>query len=194
VSELPSHRLKQAKRTLRREIVARRDALPPDDRTERSRRIVDRLLALPEVASARAGMAYWSFGSEVETAPLIARWDAAQVRLALPRISGEEIEAVAYRRGDPVRETRFGAMEPSGGDAVAPDEIDVVVVPGVAFDRAGHRVGYGGGFYDRFLPRTRPDALAVAIAFALQVVEEVPRGGGDRGVDVVVTEDEVIRC
>jgi 5-formyltetrahydrofolate cyclo-ligase len=85
-------------------------------------------------------------------------------------------------------------MEPSGGEVVAPDGVDVVVVPGVAFDRAGRRVGYGGGFYDRFLPRTRPGALAVAVAFALQVVDAVPHGGGDRGVQVIVTEDEVIRC
>jgi 5-formyltetrahydrofolate cyclo-ligase len=194
VSGLPSHRLKQAKRRLRQEIVARRDAVASADRVERSLRIVDRLLALPEVASARGGMAYWSFGSEVETDTLVERWVAAGVRVALPRITGDAIEAVAYRPGDRVRETSFGAMEPSEGDVLAPDEIDVVVVPGVAFDRAGHRVGYGGGFYDRFLPRTRPSALAVAVAFGLQVVEEVPRGGGDRGVDVVVTENEVIRC
>jgi 5-formyltetrahydrofolate cyclo-ligase len=55
-------------------------------------------------------------------------------------------------------------------------------------------VGYGGGFYDRFLPATRPDAFAVAVAFAFQVVPEVPRGGGDRAVRAIVTEDEVIRC
>jgi 5-formyltetrahydrofolate cyclo-ligase len=194
VSGLPSHRLKQAKRALRREVVARRDAVPPEERAARSVGIVDRLLALPEVRAARTGMAFWSFGSEVETAPLIDRWCAQGVRVALPRIAGDAIEAVAYRPGDPVRETRFGAMEPSEGDVVAPQEIDVVVVPGVAFDRAGRRVGYGGGFYDRFLPRTGPGALVVAVAFSLQVVGEVPQGGGDRGVDAIVTEDEVIRC
>jgi 5-formyltetrahydrofolate cyclo-ligase len=194
VSDLPSHRLKQAKRRLRREVVERRDALSADERASRSDRIVDRLLALPEVGAARTAMAYWAFGSEVETATLIERWCAAGLRVALPRISGNEIEAVAYRPGDAVRETGFGAMEPSGGDVVAPAEVDVVVVPGVAFDRAGHRVGYGGGFYDRFLPATAPGALAVAVAFALQVVDEVPRGGADRGVHAIVTEDEVIRC
>jgi 5-formyltetrahydrofolate cyclo-ligase len=194
VSGVPSHRLKQAKRALRREIVARRDAVPPEERAARSVGIVDRLLALPEVRGARTGMAFWSFGSEVETAPLIERWCAQGVRVALPRIAGDAIEAVAYRPGDPMRETRFGAMEPSEGDVVAPEEIDVVVVPGVAFDRAGRRVGYGGGFYDRYLPRTGPGALVVAVAFALQVVGEVPQGGADRGVDSIVTEDEVIRC
>jgi 5-formyltetrahydrofolate cyclo-ligase len=175
-------------------MVAQRDALSPDERAARSGKIVDRVLALPEGRAARTGMAYWSFGSEVETAGLIDRWSAAGIRVVLPRIAGDALEAVAFRPGDDVRETGFGAMEPSGADFVAPQEIDLVVVPGVAFDRSGHRVGYGGGFYDRFLPRTRPGALAVAVAFALQVVDAVPNGGGDHGVQVIVTEDEVIRC
>jgi len=64
----------------------------------------------------------------------------------------------------------------------------------VAFDDAGRRVGYGGGFYDRLLPRLRPGVPAVAVAFSLQLVPEVPAGGMDRRVDSVVTESEVIRC
>jgi 5-formyltetrahydrofolate cyclo-ligase len=72
--------------------------------------------------------------------------------------------------------------------------LDLVVVPGVAFDRRGARVGYGGGFYDRLLPRLRAGVPPIAIAFALQIVPEVPEGGMDRRVDAIVTEDEVIRC
>jgi 5-formyltetrahydrofolate cyclo-ligase len=85
-------------------------------------------------------------------------------------------------------------MEPSGGDVVAPEDVELVIVPGVAFDRRGGRVGYGRGFYDRFLDRTRPGVPAIAIGFAIQVVDAVPSGGMDRRVDAVVTEDEVIRC
>jgi 5-formyltetrahydrofolate cyclo-ligase len=68
------------------------------------------------------------------------------------------------------------------------------VVPGVAFDRSCRRVGYGGGFYDRLLARTDEGAAAVAIAFSMQVVDEVPTGPLDRLVDAIVTEDGVIRC
>jgi 5-formyltetrahydrofolate cyclo-ligase len=115
-------------------------------------------------------------------------------RVAFPRVEGGEIVAVAYEPGDPVREGPFGAMEPSAGTLVDPLDVDVVIAPGVAFDRRGGRVGYGGGFYDRFLARTRPGVPAIAIAFGLQVVSEVPEGRADRRVVAIVTEDEVIRC
>jgi 5-formyltetrahydrofolate cyclo-ligase len=194
VSRPPAHRLKQAKRAVRREVIARRDHLPAGEREGLSRRIVERLFRMPEVREAGTAMAFWSFGSEVDTGPMIEGLVVAGVRVVLPRVAGDRIEAVAYRPGDPVRAAGFGAMEPTGAEVVAAEDVDVVIVPGVAFDRAGGRVGYGGGFYDRFLTRTRPGVPAIAIAFAVQVVDEVPRGGADRGVDAVVTEDEVIRC
>ena len=95
---------------------------------------------------------------------------------------------------EPVTETSFGAMEPADGRVLDPSEVDLVIVPGVAFDRSGNRLGFGAGYYDRFLPRTAEGTPAVAIAFALQVVPEVPTGAMDRRVDAIVTEAEVIRC
>ncbi len=101
---------------------------------------------------------------------------------------------IVYSPGSPMAATTFGAMEPSSGRVLDPGELDLVVVPGVAFDRSCNRVGYGGGFYDRLLGRMRQDTAAVAVAFALQVVPEVPSGPIDRRVDAVVTELDVIRC
>jgi len=194
VSDPPAHRLKQAKRAIRREVLARRDALAAGVRSERGALVAERVLGLPEVLGARTVMGFWSFGSEVETAPLLLRLHEAGTRVALPRIGDGDIVAVAHTPGDPVTPTPFGAMEPSGRDVVDPEDLDAVLVPGVAFDRRGARVGYGGGFYDRFLARTRPGVPAIAIGFALQVVEAVPEGRTDRRVDAIVTEDEVIRC
>jgi 5-formyltetrahydrofolate cyclo-ligase len=194
MSAVPSHRLKADKRALRRRVLAERDALPPGDRAERSAAIVARLLDLPEVTHARTVMAFWSFGSEVETRGLIARLDRDGKLVALPRTYERELVAVRYAPGDPVTPTSFGAMEPASGRPLDPAEIDLVVAPGVAFDRTGRRLGYGAGFYDRFLGRRRPDATTVAPAFAVQVVDDVPSGRGDRRVDAIVTEDEVIRC
>ena len=194
MNELPSHRLKQAKRALRREVLAVRDALPPEDRRARSEAIAPRFLALPEVADAGTVMAFWSFGSEVDTAPLIERLLADGRTTAMPRIEGTHVVPVAYRPGDEVRETSFGAFEPLEGRVLDATDLDLVVVPGVAFDDAGRRVGYGGGFYDRLLPGLRPGVPAIALAFSVQLVPEVPTGGMDSRVDAIVTEGKVIRC
>jgi 5-formyltetrahydrofolate cyclo-ligase len=101
---------------------------------------------------------------------------------------------VAFRLGYPVRTAPYGAAEPRSPDDVPPESIDVVVVPGLAFDRQGYRVGYGRGYYDRFLPRTRADARRVGIAFSMQTVEDVPHGDADQPVDSLMTEIETICC
>lgn len=191
----PAHRLKQRKRAIRRAVLEQRDRLSSADRAERSLRIVERTISLPEIRDAGTVMGFWSFGSEVETAPLLHRLHDEGKRVVLPRIEGTDVVAVVYATGDEVMETSFGAMEPTGTLVAEPEEVDVVIVPGVAFDREGDRVGYGGGFYDRFLPRTREGVAAIAVAFALQVIEgPLPRGAFDHRVDAIVTEDDVIRC
>jgi 5-formyltetrahydrofolate cyclo-ligase len=181
--------LKRRKRALRREVGARRDALPPEERERLGQAVARNLLALPEVRRASTVMAFSSFGSEVDTGPIIEQLARDGRRVVLPRVEDRTIVPVAYRSGDPVKSSSFGALEPAGGDPVRPEEIDVVIVPGLAFDHRGHRVGYGGGFYDRFLGGLRPDALTVGICFSIQVVDEVPHGRGDRPVDLVVTDE-----
>ena len=191
---IPSHRLKKVKRDLRREVLAQRDAMPPEARAAASLAIAERLLALPELEDARAVMLFSSFGSEVDTTPMLERLEDRGVRAALPRIAERDIVPVSYRVGDPITMTAFGAREPAAGEVLADAEVDVVVTPGVAFDRQGRRIGYGGGFYDRFFRRARPEVFRVAVAFALQVVEDVPQGHADLPVNAIVTEREVIRC
>jgi len=193
-AEPTADRLKRAKRAMRRDVIARRDALPEPERAEASRSIADRVTGLPEARDAAAIMAFWSFGSEVDTAPLIERLVAEGKTVALPRIEGSEVVPVAFVPGAATTGTSFGAMEPAEGRVLDPAELGLVIVPGVAFDRSGNRVGYGAGYYDRFLPRTRDGAPAVAIAFAMQVVPDVPAGRMDRRVDAIVTEAGVIRC
>ena len=191
---LPSHRLKQRKRAIRREVLERRDAMSAPERAAASERIAETLMALPEVRDASTVMAFWSFGSEVDTAPAIDRLDRAGKRIVLPRVEGADVVAVVYAPGDEVAAVAFGAMEPTGAALAAPEEVDVVITPGVVFDREGRRVGYGGGFYDRFLTRTRADVAAIAVAFDVQVVDgPLPSGAFDRPVDAIVTPTEVIR-
>lgn len=194
MSRPASHHLKRAKRALRREVLARRDALDPRERAKMSEAVVSRVLEIPELAGAAAVMAFWSFGSEVDTAPLLDRLQAEGRVVALPRIEAAGIVPVTYRSGETVRSTSFGAREPADGRALAADELDLVLVPGVAFDRSGGRVGYGGGYYDRLIGRLRTGVPTIGLAFSLQLVPAVPAGGMDRPIEAVVTEREVIRC
>lgn len=184
--------LKRAKRQIRRTVLEERDALSPGVRAERGVRIARRVVELPEVRDVRAVMLFSSFGSEVPTAPLIERLRERGIIVALPRIEAGELIPVAYTPGDPVRTASFGALEPIGPNGLEPATLDMVGVPGVAFDRLGGRVGYGGGYYDRFL-RALP-AFRVGIAFGLQVIEDpLPAGRFDLPVQVIVTEEETIR-
>jgi 5-formyltetrahydrofolate cyclo-ligase len=184
--------LKRAKRQLRREVLEARDAIAPDLRERWGERIADRAIELPEIRAARAVMLFSSFGSEVPTGPMIERIRERGITIALPRIEDGDLVPVAYVPGDPVRSTSFGAVEPVGLDALDPASLDVVVVPGVAFDRAGRRIGYGGGYYDRFL-RDLP-AFRTGIAFSLQVIDGLlPAGDFDLPVHAIMTEEETIR-
>ena len=190
-----SAELKRAKRDVRRRVIALRDALSPAERERSAALVAERFVALPEVAAAGTVMAFWSFGSELPTGPLLSALDELGVRLALPRILDGDIHARAWAAGDPMHETSFGALEPADGTPIDPAEVDVVATPAVAFDRNGHRIGYGGGYYDRFLPATRDDALIAGVALGVQLLDEpLPGGGFDRPVDVVVTESETVWC
>jgi 5-formyltetrahydrofolate cyclo-ligase len=184
--------LKRAKRRIRRQVLVERDAVPTTLRQERGKRVAERFLTLPEVQQARTIMLFWSFGSEVPTGPLIERLHERGVAVALPRIEDADLVPIAYVPGDPTTTTSFGAEEPVGGMRLDPSSIDLVGVPGVAFDRRGRRIGYGGGYYDRFL-RGLP-AFTVGLGFGLQVLgEDLPGGSFDLPVDAIVTEGETIR-
>ena len=187
-------RLTRNKRQIRARARAARDAIPDEERADATRAIASTLLALPEVRHASTVMAFDSFGSEVATTPIVEALVGRGVRVALPRIEGGELVAVRYRPGDAMTRAAFGMQEPAEGEPLDPSEIDVVVTPGLAFDRTCHRVGYGRGFYDRFFRRTRPDAAKVAVCFSAQLVDEVPHDTADIAVDAVVTERGVIRC
>jgi 5-formyltetrahydrofolate cyclo-ligase len=190
-----SSELKRAKRRVRREVIAIRDAIPAPRRAELAVVVADRFLALPEVRAASTVMVFWSFGSELSTEPIIEGLLARGATVALPRIVEHDLEVRTWRPGEPVTETAFGAWEPAGGRRLAPQELDVVATPAVAFDRAGARIGYGGGFYDRFFPLSRPDAFRAGVGFGAQLVEgDLPGGGFDQRLDAVVTESETVRC
>jgi 5-formyltetrahydrofolate cyclo-ligase len=185
--DVPSD-LRQAKADLRARMRAIRDAIPAEERSAMSALILEHALALREVAAARTVMIYAAMGSEVQTAALIVRLAAAGTRVALPVIDASDMHAVHWRPGDPMQHAGYGAQEPASGVRVDPTEVDVVLAPGLAFDPDGNRLGYGGGYFDRFMAAMRPGALRAGLAFAQQVIESVPHDERDQRVDLVITD------
>lgn len=155
------------------------------------------MLSLPEIRAARSVLVFASFGSEIPTEGLIRRLAEDAVlsrRLFLPALTPEDMVALPYRPGDSLLRASYGPLEPAAGAPADPREFDAVIAPGLAFDRDGYRLGHGGGHFDRYLAALRPDAARIGVAFALQIVDEVPHGARDEPLDVVVTDQETFRC
>ncbi|HEX8100240.1 MAG TPA: 5-formyltetrahydrofolate cyclo-ligase [Actinomycetota bacterium] len=181
------------KERLRTKMRAVRDAIPLGERTRMARRIEENLFSLPEVEAARTVLLFSSFGSEVPTDDMIERLLREGRSVVLPYLVERRMEAAGITASDPLVATSYGPKEPPHRVSVDPIGIDVAIAPGLAFDRQGYRLGYGGGHFDRYLGRLRSDASRVGIAFAVQLIPNVPRGPGDTSMHIVVTEQEVIR-
>ncbi len=183
----------ERKAALRDRMRRVRAAIHETDRQYLAARVEDRLFAMPEVRKARTVMLFASFGSEIPTERMVRRLDSEGRTVLLPFLADGELGAAPYRPGDPTTGSPYGPVEPAARLPVDPSEIDVVLLPGLAFDRKGRRLGYGGAHYDRYLARLQAAALRVGIAFHQQLVDEVPADAGDEPVDVVVTDRDVIR-
>jgi 5-formyltetrahydrofolate cyclo-ligase len=184
--------VREAKRSLRARVLRERDAIPADLRASASGAIVAALAARDDFASAATLLLTLPFGSEWDTRPLIQAALNRGKRVALPRVNEGsrmlDLCAVTDIANDAVSGFR-GISEPGMHCELLPvDAIDWVLVPGIAFDLEGRRVGYGGGYYDRLLPLLSSHALRVAGAFDVQVVERVPAAAHDLAIDVLVTE------
>jgi 5-formyltetrahydrofolate cyclo-ligase len=188
--------MKGAKTRVRTQMLAARAQLAAAQRAQASSAIRQRLEDLPELRGARALLGYAAFGSEVDLDPWLERLLASGIGVFLPWVDGErlgiarvtDLDADLVPGWRSVREPRAIGRRPA-----RPDRLDAVVIPGVAFDRHGGRLGYGGGHFDRLLAALDPHTFVVGIAFELQLVEAVPIAPHDRPVDLVVTESTVYR-
>jgi 5-formyltetrahydrofolate cyclo-ligase len=183
------------KREIRKRIMTLRNAMPVEEIAAKSGEIVRRLKELREIRESSTLMVFLSFGSEVLTDRLIEwGWDAGK-RIVVPlcRPEGRVLTPCLLGGFDELETGHYGIREPKAERlrVVPPGEIDAVLIPAVAFDRRGYRVGYGGGYYDRFLPKV-PQAARIGVVFACQIVPEVPIDRYDVQVEKVTTEDELI--
>jgi 5-formyltetrahydrofolate cyclo-ligase len=191
MSELTA--LDEEKRRLRQDALARRDAIPADERQAAAEAIAAREfpVAIPPHTIVSGFM---PLKSEINPLPLMKRLAEAGATLALPVVAGRGKPLVmrAWRWGEPLAEGVWGLRQPK---PEAPEvEPDILLVPLLAFDRAGHRIGYGAGYYDMTIARlrARKTVTAIGIAFAAQEVSTVPATPRDEKLDLVLTEREVI--
>ena len=181
-----------AKADLRVAVLRRRDALPEGERVSSSGHILTGVLGLPSYKRSGVVLAYASFGSEPTTDGFLRRVLNDGKVLLLPRVGRDGLELYEVRDvGRDLAPGTWGIREPVPNRCASanPEEVDFALVPGVAFDRGGRRLGYGGGFYDRLLgDRLLGGTPLVSGAFEVQIVDEVPVASHDVPVDAVVTE------
>jgi 5-formyltetrahydrofolate cyclo-ligase len=181
----------RGKPATRQTLIARRDAMTPAERADASERIAhatNQLLA-DRVSPGEVVGLYWAKGTEVDTARVDAFARSAGLTIAYPRVVDGQ-RGLAFHVASPSElvATRFGLREPpAGGPTIELSEISLFLMPGLAFDRIGGRVGWGLGHYDATLVAA-PDALRIGLAFECQVVDRVPHDPHDIPVHIIITE------
>jgi 5-formyltetrahydrofolate cyclo-ligase len=181
------------KQAIREQAHAARNALP--DKDERSARVCERLVTLPEYRAARTVLYYVDVRSEVRTRNYLQTALGHNKRIVVPYCVADELELFLLTGMDQLAVGMYRILEPRPELRALPQfkvavgELDLIVVPGVAFDRQGGRLGHGKGYYDKLLEHARPDTPLVALAFECQLFPRIPMQEHDIYMDKVVTED-----
>lgn len=184
--------LSERKQALRRQVRATRNAQP--DKDFLSRLICETCMALPQYQLARTIMWYLDTRSEVRTRPSLAQALTREKRIIVPYCQGSELGLYSLKTIEECAPGAWQIPEPAMhlredlDKRVMPQELDFILVPGVAFDRTGGRLGNGYGYYDRLLAQVRSDTLLVGISFESQVLEALPLAPHDIRMDRVITE------
>ncbi|AYO31526.1 5-formyltetrahydrofolate cyclo-ligase [Biomaibacter acetigenes] len=180
------------KKELRRIFLKTRSELAAEDIIEKSAKIMSRLFSLSEFRGAKTIMFYVDAGNEVKTRDGLTKALSEGKRVVVPKVKkGYGLLAIEIKSLDELSPGTFGILEPAGEKGISPEEIDLVVVPGVAFDKRGNRMGYGAGYYDSFLPKLRPEVKKVAVAFEIQVTDSLPAEEHDVKMDLIITENTI---
>lgn len=179
------------KRSIRDELLARRRHLASATCLSHSLAAQQRLLLAPEFAAATVVALYSPVRNEVFTEEIFTGARRSGKTVTYPRVRGTRLEFVEVAERQELVPGAFGILEPGGAQVVPLAALELIVVPGVAFDLAGHRLGYGKGYYDRFLHERR--GRLVGLCFDFQLVERLPAEAHDVRMDMVVTEERTLR-
>lgn len=160
------------KNALRRRLRVLKQAMTPAEIAEKSNALCTMVLSSPEFQAAKTIYGYLPFNQEVNTLPLLEAALAMGKQVALPKCYGSEMRFIHISDLSRVQASAFGAPEPAADAPIARDQQALVIVPGLAFDRQGHRIGYGGGYYDRFLA-AEPDHPTIALCYDFQLLDSL---------------------
>ena len=183
------------KKQMREAVLSKRDAMSSATRKAASEAILERLFALPQYESANVVLSYIGFGSEIETQPFFERIIANGKIAVLPRVdrASQSLVLHSVRSIAELVTSKWGIREPASDAPTVPiNAIDFVLIPGVAFDLTGNRLGYGRGYYDKLLSTANQALVRIAAAFSCQIVDAVPICSHDQKMDSIITENEII--
>lgn len=156
---------------------------------ETSAKIMERLEACSLFRQAECIALYHAIPGEVQTAGLIEKWYQKK-KILLPVVDGDDLRLILYTGKDSLKPGSFGILEPTGESSVPESEIDLIIVPGVAFDRKKNRLGRGKGFYDRLLSTLQVPKIGICYNFQLK--DQIPVEPFDKKMDLIVTEKEIV--
>ena len=188
--------LTEAKRVLRKQALSNRRGLSKEQREEYSGRIQKQLLEIPEFHKAKRVFAFASMPDEVHTEAILACMLAQGKEVSIPLVTGErQMEAVTFSSMEDLVPEKYGILtvKPECRKIVEPSELDLILVPGVAFSKDGIRLGMGGGYYDAFLQRAG-SAYRLAVVYNCQMFEQVPAAPWDAQADAILTEQGFTIC
>jgi 5-formyltetrahydrofolate cyclo-ligase len=169
-------------------MLEKRNRLDDSEIVLRSKVVQEIVTKSKEFKSAKVVGAYFAFGSEVKTDLIIEKAKMQGKKVALPSVEGDSISFYEMSSGKYLVKGRFGIMEPMPYGPI--DRIDLIVVPGVAFDKNGYRLGYGKGYYDRFL--SSGHGFSIGLAYEFQLLEDLPHYSRDKRLDAVATEGRIL--
>lgn len=186
------------KKEVRKSILKERAKLKPETHDAYSQKIMELVASTTYYKNSNTIMCFVNFGSELDTKIILQRalLDGKKVAVPIAIHETKELTPSIITSLDELEPGYFNILTPKEEfiRPIEPSEIDLVLVPGVAFDHHGYRVGYGGGFYDRFLPKLRNDTKKIAIGFSLQILDKVPREEFDKPVDMIISEKGLLPC
>jgi len=189
--------LKAKKSEIRKSTRAKRDALSKKERSGKSAAIMEQLFDFANFLESRIILFYMSNNSEVDTEAMVRKALEIEKIVALPLIDRGKQEIVPFKVNNLEKDVRPGYRKirepiPQRCKQVPVKHVNLAIIPGIAFDERGGRIGYGTGFYDRFIPRLDITTRKVALSFECQIVPQIPMEPHDRYTDIIITEKRII--